>query len=271
MTEARDYIHSSGDLTGTQWKGLRDLYGDLASRFPFAGDEKAPVVEEKDLRALLGGKSGYARVFADASQSISLSPEARQWVNDMAELSRILYAEGQDEPQPLHLKIEVGDVTFYPDDYKESYRIDELLVYMGGGLDFKWKPGEPKITKLDVPLFGKDASEESVVKVTPGERKGAMGRAFSKENWNKGVPQDLAPRKGAWAPLKLIMAGLPPGSAATGSDRLSLLYTAEVPYKKNDPGKIKIGITVEGKGLGRLLVLLKDGMKTPPASLGGNQ
>jgi hypothetical protein len=231
-------------------------------------------VEEKDLRALLGGKSGYARVFADASQSLSLSPEARQWVNDAADLSRILFADGQDETQSLHLKIEVGDITCDPKDFKkdceEKYRIDELLLYFGGGLDFKWKPGEPKATKLDVPLFGKDASEESVVKATVAERKGAMGRAFSKENWQTGAPQDLAVRKGAWAPLKLILAGLPPGSGTPSSDRLSLLYTAEVPYKKNDPGKIKIGVTVEGKGLGHLLVLLKEGMKTPPASLSGN-
>ena len=271
LSDARDYIRSSGDLTGAQWKGLTGLWADMSGKFPFAGDPKAPMVEEKDLRALLGAKSGFARVFYDASQSVSLTSEARNWVDQAGQLSRIFFVEGQDELQPLHLRLEIGEATFEPADYVKTYRVDEVLVYLGGGLDFNWKAGQPKTSKIDVPLFGKEASEESMVKATLSEKKGVMGRALSKENWTVVPPKELAPSKGAWAPIKLIAAGLPPGSELPDADKLTLTYTVEVPYKKNNPGKIKIPITVEGKGLARLIALMKEGLPAPPATSAGNQ
>jgi hypothetical protein len=267
LEEARNYLRSSStDLTAAGWKGLNELFSVLVQRYPFAGADSAPLAEEKDLQALLGGKSGLVQTFHDPEQAARLSSEARAWVDDASELSSILFLEGDDKVQSLRLKLTFGEPVFDPEDFREKYKVEEVLVYFGGGLDLKWKPGDPTTIKVDLPLFGKEASEESLVKVTLAERKGAMGRAFSKENFGQGAPQDLVPRKGPWAALRLIAAGLPPEKGTGGLDRLALTYTAEVPYKKNAPAKIKIPVTVEGKGLARLLSLMEQGLRRPPNS-----
>ena len=69
--------------------------------------------------------------------------------------------------------------------------------------------------------------------------------------------------------MKLLEKGLEGGNGEDDVAGLRLVYTVEVPFKRDRPGKLKIPVKAEGSGIGRVVLLLKRGLERPPATIMG--
>ena len=266
LLEAEEYVRSP-DLTMKQWGDLVGLYGGVSSRFPFAGESSDEMVDLKYLTALLGGQSGLVPVLKAAAGIQKTSPGVLSWLDRAASLSRALFDEGKDEPRPVRIKVTVKDAVFEPPQIKEEFQIEKIQVYLGEGSDFSWAEGDPRTKSINARLLGEDASTYSFVAVAVAERKGAMGRTFG-SNFKKAELKEVRV-EGLWAPLRLLEKGLSQGLEDAEGKTLDLVYVVEVPYKKNQPGKLKVPIRAEGIGLAPLLHLAKNGLAAPPPSMTG--
>lgn len=266
LGEAEEFVRSP-DLTMKQWGDLVKIYAGVSARFPFAGQDSEEMADLKDLTALLGGQSGLVPVLLDAAKSQNLSPGASTWLDRASTLSRALFDEVKDEPRPVRIKVTVGEPVFEPPQIKENFQIDKIQIYLGEGSDFPWKEGEPRTKSIAARLLGEEASTYSFVAVAVAERKGALGRTFG-SNFKEAELKEIRV-EGLWAPVRLLEKGLPQGLDDTEGKTLSLVYVVEVPYKKNQPGKLKVPIRVEGVGLAPLLHLAKNGLAAPPPSMTG--
>ncbi len=267
LNEAEAYVQSP-DLTMKQWEALQGLYKNVAARFPFAGKDSEEAADLKDIVALLGGQSGLVPVLQEVAKNQAISAKARAWLDRGVGLSRALFDEGKDDPRPCKLRLTVGDPSYEPKELSEDFQISVVRIYLGENSDFAWKPSDPKTKNLSVPLFGDNASTFSSAVAQVAEKKGALGRAFGKD-FRPPEERKAAQTEGAWAPLKLLEKGLPGEIDASEGNTLNLVYTFEVPYKKNQPGKLKIPVKAEGTGIVQLIRLMQEGLERPPAIITG--
>jgi len=119
-----------------------------------------------------------------------------------------------------------------------------------------------------VPLFGDDASTYGFAAAIVAERKGALGRAFGKD-FKPGEKRVAAKTEGTWAAVKVLEKGFPGDVGEAEGNSLNLVYTIEVPFKKDQPGRLKIPVKAEGSGISLLLRFLKSGLERPPSSIAG--
>ena len=267
LAEAESYVQSP-DLTARQWGTLQGLYKSVAARFPFAGKDSDEPADLKDVVALLGGQSGLVPVLQDIAKSQQISAKARTWLDQGAGLSRALFDEGKDDLRPVKVRLTVGEPSYDPAELGERFQIAAVRVYFGENSDFAWKPADPKAKNVGVPLFGDNASTFSSATAMVAERKGALGRAFGKD-YRDPVEYKAAQTDGPWAAMKLMDKGVSGEPGAQEANSLSLVYIFELPYKKNQPGKLKVPIKAEAAGIVPLLRLLRDGLERPPASMTG--
>jgi len=261
---ASDYVRTSTDLIAASWKELQDRYGSVAGAFPFAGDPSAPLAEEEDLVAVFGGESGVVKEVRDLTSKTQLSAPATNWLKQASALSEALFPKGDDALAPLSLRVTMGEWVVEPSKAAEDYRLDKLTLRFSSDSEFEWSAGDPdaKSEVVDIDLFGKRASQNSSARVLVGERKGILGRMLT-ANWKEMDPMVAVETSEIWAPMKLLAGGLAEG-ADTGGDKLDLVYAVEVPYKRNEPGHMRIKVTVEGEGLSQLLDLLAGPFPKPP-------
>ncbi len=267
LEEAEAYVQSP-DLTMRQWADLQAVYRSVAPRFPFAGDETGEVADVKDIVALLGRQSGLVPVLLEAAKDQPISAQARSWLDRGAMLSRALFQESKDDPRPLRVKLTVGEAVYEPAELSEDFQVSAIQIYLGEGSDFLWKEPETRTKTLSTPLFGDDASTYSFAAVTVAKRKGALGRAFGKD-FKEAEKRYAAKTEGPWAAVKLLDKGLGEEIGDDEGAGLRLVYTVEVPFKRDRPGKLKIPVKAEGSGIGRVVLLLKRGLERPPASIMG--
>lgn len=75
--------------------------------------------------------------------------------------------------------------------------------------------------------------------------------------------------EGHWAPVRLLAGGLPAGAGGDASDSLQLTYVVKnIPYKKNEPGQLKLHVRAKCAGIGPLLDLVERGLPAPPSAIG---
>jgi len=267
LDEAQAYVQSP-DLTVKQWESLVALYKRVASRFPFAGEEAEETADLKDIVALLGGQSGLVPVLRDAARNQPISAQARSWLETGAALSGIVFEEGKDDLRKVKVRLTIGDFAYEPAEIGKDFQVSAVQIYLGEGSDFDWKDPDARTKSVSIPLFGDEASTYGFAAATVAERKGALGRAFGKD-FKAGEKRFAAKTEGTWAAVKVLEKGLSGQAVEADGSSLNLVYTIEVPYKKEQPGKLKIPVRAEGSGISLLLRCLKGGLERPPASIAG--
>lgn len=247
---------------GSQLGDLNTQFGEgLKGRFPFAAGPDARPADLAPLVALIGGKSGWVPQFLEATGGKGIPPTQLRWLNEAAALGELLFERGSDEPRPAQLMLTLGEPAFEPKDAGEKLRIIEVQLRLGEQQEIIWKEGDPKARKATIDLFGRNASETASLKVLFAEKKGALGRMMSKDDFRQAQAVELASERGNWAPLRLIGTGL-----GGDRDRGEAKFSADFPFDKGKK-KVKgtIRFSVDADGLGRLLTLLHRGFPPPPA------
>lgn len=266
LDEAESYVRSD-NLAQQQWNDVRSAYARVADAYPFAGNDLARAASLEDFVGLLGGSTGAVQRFKAASASAQLGSATTRWTHRALGLSRALFPEGSDEPEPVTLRFTLGKVGYSPAKLGEKIRLKMIQLYLGEGIDLRWKEGDAPRKTVEVPLLGDEASTYSFAGAEPSMRKGLFGRMFGSD-WQPGKVQQAAKSEGAWAPLRLVQTGSGGAKLTEDATEIGLTYTLEVPLKRGKKGKVLLNFKVEGKDLGRLISLLQRGLESPPASLG---
>lgn len=257
----------AGDRLERQWADLLKLDEMIASKFPFSGDPESEIVKKKDLASLLGGESGAVPAFRTSSDGGGLSPAARAWIQGASVLSRMFFEEGTDSLRRIPLTVSVQPPAFEPAELSERYRLEEVRVDFGEGNELRWNYQEPedRSKRLDVVLFGDDASAESMLLIKVAEAKAAMSPSkwFGSE-FKPPVTKSIK-AEGAWAPIRLLVMKSQEGGGVADSKRLQLSYAFEVDYKRNKPGRLVVHLQAAGDDLPSLLRLMKQGREQPPS------
>ncbi len=265
LDEAESYVRSD-NLAQRQWDDLKSAHAQIATKYPFAGSELADPAELSQVIALLGAESGAVTRFEAASSSATLGPQTKRWTERARGLSQALFSAASDTPKPVKLRFTVEEATFQPEKLGEKIRLDEIQLYLGEGMDLRWKEGDPVRKTFDIDLLGDDASTYCYVGAIPSLRKGFLRRLVG-SNWQEGKILHAATSEGSWAPMRLVLVGLEGSEGSAGQNEATLAYTLDVPMKKKN-GKVLLRFRVEGENLGRLLTLLKRGLESPPSGMG---
>jgi hypothetical protein len=268
LLEAETYAKSP-DLTLMQWNGLLTQFSEVAAKYPFTTEGAEELASLKDMVALFGGRSGIVPVLSGAVDRGAVSPEADRWLTRAGGLAEILFAEDTDDLRPYTLKLSIEGFSFDPAELEKKFQVREVEIHLGEGVDWTWKDAEPdkKLKTLQIDLVGEVTSDLSYIAAWVSERKGFLGRAFT-ENFKDPERFKAGQAEGHWAPLRLLSAGAEDGFGAGGST-FDLKYLVELPYKKDEPGKLTLNLRVNATGLPELMQLMKSGLPKPPESLAG--
>lgn len=268
VLEAESYALSP-NLTLMQWDDLQTQFAAVSTNYPFTTEGADDLVGIKDMIALFGGRSGIVPVLRGAIEPGSVSTDAERWLTRASGMTGILFEEDSDDLLPYTLKISVEGFTFEPPELEKDFLVREVEIHLGEGVDWSWKDSEPdkKLKTMQIDLVGDTTSELSYIAAWVSERKGMLGRAFTK-NYKDPERYKAAEAEGHWAPLRLIDAGAADGLSGEGST-FDLTYEIEVPYKRKQPGKLMLNLRVNADGLPELIWMMKNGLPKPPETLAG--
>jgi hypothetical protein len=153
--------------------------------------------------------------------------------------------------------------TVYGKDKTEARAKLNTLLKSGGG-------SQAEASKLTVArlvdewlerdLAGRDLAPSTVARHKWATDK--IKRMIGKK-WKPGEAIDAARAEGVLAPLKLFALGRAGGEAS------GLLYSLEVPWKKDKTGAVQIPFRLSGKESAPLKKLLETGLGPPPAGITG--
>ena len=268
---ARAYL-SGNDPARTSWDGLKKVYAAASPGFPITVKQDTQLVEIAKLVDLLGGASGAAPALRTAMGGMSISAGARNWLDRAGEISSVLFQAGKDDPQPFQITIRQESIAFEPESLAKEFLVRRTQLDFGGQT-YDWHENDqPSTMKMSLPLLGDDASHAGALVVWLSSKRNPIGSMFG-ENWKKPEPIKVAPFEGAWAPLKIIAAGLRQDAAngVNGAVR-KLHYVVDLtkPDKPEKPRTITITFDLTARGLDELLALMRDGLSPPPAALTGD-
>jgi hypothetical protein len=266
VLEAEAYALSP-DLTLMQWDDLQTQYAAVAGKYPFTIEEADELASLKEMVALFGGRSGIVPVLRGAIDPGAVSTEADRWLTRASGLTGILFEEDADELRPYTLKLSVEGFTFDPPELEKKFKVREVEIHLGEGVEWSWKDSEPdkKLKTLQIDLAGEATSDLSYIAAWVSERKGMLGRAFTK-NFKDPERYKASQAEGHWAPLRLIGAGAADGLSGGGST-FDLTYLVEVPHKRKQPGQLMLNLRVNAAGLPDLMRLMENGLPKPPETL----
>ena len=262
LDEAQSYVDSD-NLIRRQWSDLVRLYDTgIREHAPFSGDLADDPVTLKNLRALLGGETGAVARVRKAAAGQAISAQADAWLTTAEGLSRLFFEEESDDPRSIKVNVTVEEESYEPVEFGKNYRLEEVKIYLGPTETFHWKVDEERTRPMKLALFGAEQSEYAYVEGSVAERKGRLKRMIGKK-WKAGEAIDAARAEGVLAPLKLFSLGQV-GGADSG-----LLYSLEVPWKKDKNGAVQIPVRLSGKESAPLKRLLETGLAPPPADIAG--
>jgi hypothetical protein len=262
LDEAQAYVDSD-NLIRRQWTDLVRLYDTgIREHAPFSGDLADDPVTLKNLRALLGGQTGAVARVRKAATGQAISAQADAWLTAAEGLSRLFFEEESDAPRSIKVNVTIEEEVYAPEEFGKNYRLEEVKVYLSPVETFHWKVDEERTRPMKLALFGDEQSEYAYVEGSVAERKGRLKRMIGKK-WKPGEAIDAARAEGVLAPLKLFSLGQAGGEAS------GLMYSLEVPWKKDRPGAVQIPVRLSGKESAPLQKLLEVGLAPPPADISG--
>ncbi len=256
---------TSPSLTVRRWKDLEEAYRAAAKHYPFSGDVSSDLVTATELKSLLGGASGVAPALWGSSEGKGFSEASREWLGRVAALSPVFFDAGKDDTSDLKLRLTLGEVTFDPSDLSEDHRLEKITLDFGDGKKFSWAAADAEAStskQFTLALAGDAASQFSALQIVPAEKKGKMGRAFSKTDWKPIETEQPKPITGPWAAMQLLARGH--RNVAGQGNEVLLTFPVSIPYKKNKPATMTVEVRASAPGLGRLLALAAKGLEPPP-------
>ena len=263
LDEARAYVESD-NLIKRQWEDLVALYdAEIKGHAPFSGNLGDEPVTLKNLRALLGGKTGAVARVRRAAAGETLAPDVDAWLGRADGLSKLLFEEESDDPRPIKINVTIGEETYDPEEFGKNYRLEQVMVYLGEGDKFEWSLEQERTRPMKVDLFSDERSEYAYVEGGVAERKGMLGRMVGKK-WKPGEALDGGRAEGPLAPLKLLALG------TTGGKASELQYKVEVDWKKGKPGVVHLPIRLSGREAQPLIELMQRGLEPPPPGFEGS-
>jgi GTP-binding protein EngB required for normal cell division len=251
------------DVLVQQWEDLRAFYDKkIAGRFPFAGGAAGDAVDPDTLKAFLGGQTGLVPQVIETARGETLSPEAQAWLDRSAALSHALFEPGKDDVRKVPVVLTLGAEGYEPGDLAKKVKLDALRLNLGSSSDFNWSEGQPRTQHFDIDATGENANLGAALSL----RKGFLGRMVGSD-YQAGRPMVGPSSAGRWAPLKLLVQGMPKGW--DGHSDLILRFRIPVTSDKGELGKLRVQYNARSEELGALLKVSEGGLSRPPEHVGG--
>jgi hypothetical protein len=253
---------------GAQWSAMVSLFESTAAgRFPIDPAAKEELAREAAGK-LFGAKTGKIPGLVGTSGGRGLSGPQESWLERASKVATGLCG-GEDDATPAPVALTIHPPLIEGEKYAKDYVAMEVIVVLGGTDTVRWRRGDALDAKpQEIELLGDKARDNAEIRVAVAKRESKINPL----NW--GPKEDLkapetvvieAIRGEAWAPLRLLLAGM----SGLPQKKNSLRYEHPLPGKDGEKGgKIVLQIDAEGSRLPALLGLLQQGLESPPS--GGN-